>query len=225
MIDWPHIDTALLDMDGTLLDLAYDNWFWQTFVPEQYARANHMPRDKALTLIREWIHRHHGTLNWYCLDFWSDELKLDIAALKRETGGRVRIRPGAEDWLQALRDTGRRVVMVTNAHPQALAVKIDNTGIDRYFDTLVSSHEYGAAKESPAFWEALQQHHPFNPGSSLLVDDSLPVLEAGEHYGIGHVVSILRPDSSMPAREHTGHFPAIDRYQDVMPTGPGLAHG
>ena len=217
MIDWPHIDTALLDMDGTLLDLAYDNWFWQTFVPLEYARLNRLSEQEALDLIRAWIHRHHGTLNWYCLDFWSDELKLDIAALKRQTGDRIRLRPGVEAWLQALRDSGRRVVMVTNAHPEALAVKIERTGIDRFFDTLVSSHEYGAAKESPAFWEALQQHHPFRPASSLLVDDSLPVLEAGEHYGIGHVVSIRRPDSSMPPRESTGHFPAIDRYEDVMP--------
>ena len=218
MIDWNHIDTALLDMDGTLLDLAYDNWFWQTFVPQEYARANNMPLEKALTLIRDWIHSHHGTLNWYCLDFWSDELKLDIARLKRDTGNRISVRPGAEAWLEALRNSGRRVVMVTNAHPQALAVKLERTGIERYFHTLVSSHDYGAAKESPAFWEALQQHHPFSAASSLLVDDSLPVLEAGEHYGIGHVVSIRRPDSSIPPREHTGHFPAIDRYEDVMPS-------
>ena len=218
MIDWSHIDTALLDMDGTLLDLAYDNWFWQQFVPQEYARENQMPLDDALTLIREWIHRHHGTLNWYCLDFWSDELKLDIARLKRETGERIRTRPGAEAWLQALKDSGRRVVMVTNAHPDALSVKLERTGIDRYFDTLVSSHEYGAAKESQAFWEALQEHHPFSAASSLLVDDSVAVLESAEHYGIGHIVSIRHPDSSTAPRQHTGHFPAIDRYEDVMPS-------
>ena len=27
LIDWTHIDTVLLDMDGTLLDLSFDNWF------------------------------------------------------------------------------------------------------------------------------------------------------------------------------------------------------
>lgn len=33
-IAWQEVDTVLLDMDGTLTDLAFDNYFWQTLVPE-----------------------------------------------------------------------------------------------------------------------------------------------------------------------------------------------
>ena len=33
-LDWTSIDTVLLDMDGTLLDLRFDNWFWQEHVPD-----------------------------------------------------------------------------------------------------------------------------------------------------------------------------------------------
>ena len=32
------VDTVLLDMDGTLLDLAFDNYFWQKLVPETWGR-------------------------------------------------------------------------------------------------------------------------------------------------------------------------------------------
>lgn len=217
MIDWKNIDTALLDMDGTLLDLAYDNWFWLQHVPAAYAKANNIAPEQSLEIIRDWINRHHGTLNWYCLDFWSDELKLNIAELKRQTGDRIALRPGALEFLRALKSSGRRVVMATNAHRDALSVKLDRSGIGEYFDELVSSHDYGVAKEDQGFWIALQQQHPFTPQQTLFIDDSLPVLHSAHQYGIGHLASILHPDSSQPKRSHTNPYPAIDLWLDVLP--------
>ena len=218
MIDWHDIDTVLLDMDGTLLDLAFDNYFWQDYVPRQYALQKQVTDSEALATLSEWIGRHQGTLNWYCLDFWSDELGLDIAGLKRKVAERIGYRPGAEQFLQSLHDSGRRVIMVTNAHPDALSLKVERTGIDRYFHELVSSHSYRAAKEEQAFWSALQQQHPFQSPRTLLVDDSLPVLSSAQQYGIGHLWSILHPDSSAPARHHTDPFPAIVDFHGVMPS-------
>lgn len=45
-IDWQAVDTVLLDMDGTLLDLAFDNYFWQKLVPETYGEQQGIPRRK-----------------------------------------------------------------------------------------------------------------------------------------------------------------------------------
>ncbi|MEJ2034453.1 MAG: hypothetical protein P8Y63_15790, partial [Deltaproteobacteria bacterium] len=36
-VNWGVIDTVLLDMDGTLLDKHFDDYFWLRFVPENYA--------------------------------------------------------------------------------------------------------------------------------------------------------------------------------------------
>ena len=217
MIPWEQIDTVLLDMDGTLLDLAFDNYFWQQYVPVQYARARDIPEDLAHRLIHEWVHSHMGTLNWYCLDFWTDELDMDVAALKRRVANRIRYRPGAEHFLERLGDSDREIIMVTNAHPEVLRLKSERTGVDRYFANLVCSHDYGAAKEEQAFWEQLREKHPFDPRRTLLVDDSLPVLASARHYGIKHLWSILHPDSSLPPRTSTDPFPAIDRFETVLP--------
>ena len=97
MIDWDNIDTVLLDMDGTLLDLAFDNWFWQRHVPEQYALSRGLDYAEAERILHDWIESHLGTLNWYCLDFWTRELGLNISALKRAAADRIAVRPGAID--------------------------------------------------------------------------------------------------------------------------------
>ncbi|MBD3644699.1 MAG: GMP/IMP nucleotidase [Alcanivorax sp.] len=217
MIDWHSVDTVLLDMDGTLLDLEFDNWFWQKHVPECYARQQGLDRAEADRIIHDWITSHLGTLNWYCLDFWTAELGLEIARLKREAGDRIAVRPGADTFLQALKESDKQVIMVTNAHRDALDLKVERTGIDRYFDEIVSSHDYGHAKEAQSFWQHLQRHLPFDPARALLVDDSLPVLHSAQLYGIGQPVSILHPDSSLPKRDHTDPFPAIDDFLQVLP--------
>ncbi len=38
--DWETVDTVLLDMDGTLLDKHFDDFFWEHYVPEIYAENN-----------------------------------------------------------------------------------------------------------------------------------------------------------------------------------------
>lgn len=217
MIIRDSIETVLLDMDGVLLDLSFDNFFWQRYVPRRYADANGLAHEEAIQHVHARLDAHLGTLNWYCLDFWSRELNLDMAALKREVAHHIAPRPGAETFLRALRDSGRQLIMVTNCHPDALALKSECTGIDRWFHGLHTSHDFGRAKEEPGFWDALRAERAFDPDRALLVDDSLKVLHAARDYGIAQNWSILHPDSSMPPREHTDPFPAIGDFTEVLP--------
>ncbi len=41
----------MLDMDGTLLDLAFDNYMWKELVPRRYAAENGMPYEEARELL------------------------------------------------------------------------------------------------------------------------------------------------------------------------------
>src|SRR5580658_644853 len=146
--DWAHIDTVLLDLDGTLLDLAYDNHFWLETVPAAYAAARTTSVDIARTELAPRFRACEGTLPWYCIDHWSRELGLDIEALKRANTGRIAWLPGAENFLLHLRAVGKRVVLLTNSHPRVLRIKDEKTGVLGYFDAAFTSHEFGVEKEA-----------------------------------------------------------------------------
>ena len=217
MIDWQQIDTVLLDMDGTLLDLHFDNHFWQTQVPLRYAEANGLPQDIAREEMMARYHARAGTLEWYSVDFWATELELDIMALKEEVAHLIAVHPAVVDFLAATRAAGKRIVMATNAHHKSLTLKMARTGLEPHFDALVSAHALGEAKEAQGFWQKLQALEPFNPERTLLVDDSLPVLDAARTFGIRHLVAVRTPDTRQPPKD-TRSYLTIDSFAELMPT-------
>jgi HAD superfamily hydrolase (TIGR01509 family) len=214
-VDWTKIDTVLLDMDGTLLDLRFDNWFWQELVPGLYAAAHDLSLAEAIDRLGPKFRGSRGTIQWYCIDHWSRELGLDIAALKRTTFDHMGYLPGAEDFLVRLGAAGKRRVLVTNAHPLTLAVKTERVGLGVHFDAVYSSHAFGAPKESADFWPRLQAAEPFALGRTLFVDDSLPVLHAAEAFGVGWLRAVRRPDTGQPPQA-TAPFPGVDRIADLL---------
>ena len=209
IVDWAAIDTVLVDMDGTLLDLNFDTFFWRELVPQRYAVRNGMTVLEARAKLEPRFDAKMGTLEWYCLDHWARDLELDLKTLKREHRERIRFLPGAQEFLASVRARDKRLSIVTNAHRDTFALKAEHTGLDRLVDSVVCSHDFAAPKESAAFWQALEAHEPFDRRRTLLIEDSLSVLAAARDYGIRHMLAIRRPDSQMPPRS-TPDFLAVD---------------
>ncbi len=216
-LDWSAIDTVLLDMDGTLLDLHFDNFFWQEYLPDHWGKTHNMSSEQARQQLRDWYANESGTLSWYCLDFWTDRLKLDVLALKADVEHLINIRPHAESFLQYLSDSDIHVVMVTNAHEKLIDMKMEKTNIDRYFDKIVSAHRIGHAKEEQFFWQKLHAEIPFNLETTIFIDDNLTVLKAARQFGIQHLLCIAKPDSQSPIQD-TEDFVAIESFQDLAYT-------
>jgi putative hydrolase of the HAD superfamily len=180
---------------------------------------------KPVEVCREELFSHYekviGTIDWYCLDYWADQLDLDIMAAKREVQHLIRMRDDTIPFLDALKASGREVALVTNAHPNALALKLEHTLLDEHISTLISTHEFGVTKESQLLWQQLHQRLQFDPARTLFVDDSLTILNAAKTFGIKHLLSIINPDSQLPDRV-IEEFAAISDYRHL--TDDILAH-
>ena len=216
MIDWTQIDTVFLDMDGTLLDLHFDNHFWLEHVPRRYAERRGLEPEQAQRELIEKYRSIEGTLDWYCVDRWSRELGLDIALLKEEVDHLIAVHPHVMEFLEALARAGKRRVLVTNAHQKSIALKMERTRLSGHLERIVCAHDLGLPKEDPGFWQRLHDIEPFDPERTLFVDDSLSVLESARSYGFRWLLAVLQPDSRKPQKE-AGGFAAIRDFSELTP--------
>lgn len=214
-IDWQDVDTVLLDMDGTLLDLAFDSHFWLQLVPETLSAERGISLDEAHSYIRQAYHAVQHTLNWYCLDYWAQALALDIRTMTWELRSRVALRADTLPFLQALRRAGKRTILLTNAHPYNLDVKLAQTGLAPHLDLLLSTHTFGYPKEDQRLWQAVQQHTGYCARRTLFIDDSEVILDAAKLAGIGWCLGVSNPDSGRPEQIFERHV-AVSDYQTLI---------
>jgi putative hydrolase of the HAD superfamily len=205
----------MLDMDGTILDLAFDNYVWRQLVPERYAEHKGLEYSVARDRLYAKYAAIQGDLEWYCLDHWSERLGFDVLALHHEVHHRITYLPGAKTFLERVRETDIKVLLVTNSHHDTLALKDETTGFSEFFDGVHSSHSYGHAKERQEFWRALQEEEGFDPATTMFVDDTTSVLQSAADYGVEMLVTITRPDTSEPARTDNG-FAAVEGVSDLL---------
>lgn len=214
-VDWSAVDTVLLDMDGTLLDKHFDDYFWEQYVPAVFAEKNRVSVAEARDRLLSCYKKREGTLEWTDLDYWSEELDLDIPALKMKVDYLIKIHPFVIDFLKFCRKSGKLVYLVTNAHSKTLDIKMRKTAIGRYFDRIVCAEEVGVAKEQEVFWQRLEKLLGFDRRRTMLADDTEKVLLAAAAYGLTVLIYVARPSSMSPIR-YSERFPSIVYFKELM---------
>lgn len=216
MINWDDIDTVFLDMDGTLLDLHFDNRFWLEHIPKCYGERNGISAEAAKEKLFPRMRELRGKLDWYCTTFWSKELDLPIIELKRELSHLIQSRELVEPFLQRLRARDKKIILFTNAHEDTLVLKMEMTGLASAFDQAITSHSLGHAKEKQQAWEVLASRYEFDRQRALFIDDSFSVLDSARVFGIGHLLGIRKPDSKGKEMVHD-HYTLLESFAQIMP--------
>lgn len=205
----------MLDMDGTVLDLAFDNYVWKELVPEEYAQNMGISKGDAREFLFSKYRSIQGQLDWYCLDHWNEKLGLDILTIHRNVNERIGYLPGARKFLETVSKRDIRLLLVTNSHQDTLAIKTEVTGIADFFDHVYTAHDVGYAKENQSFWQALQETESFDPERTLFVDDTIPVLRSAHQFGVQMLLTVTRPDTTAPAKDES-EFAGVEGVADLL---------
>ncbi len=216
IIDWNCIDTVLLDMDGTLLDRHFDDYFWLEHVPRTFSKKNGIPLGKAKEELYRLFRSQENTLNWTDLDYWSQRLGLDIPVLKQEVDHLIAVHPFVVEFLLFLRRHGKSVYLVTNAHSKTLELKMRKTRLGPYFTGIISAHELGLPKEDKDFWNNLNVKIPYEPKRTLLAEDSETNLETARSYGIRYLIYVSRYSSQIDPTA-SERFTSIHFFNQLIP--------
>ena len=210
------IKYVLLDMDGTLLDKYFDDYFWEHLLPERYAEKENITFGRAKEELLLRYKAHEGTLNWTDIDFWSREVDIDIPALKEQIKHLIEVHPHVEEFLKMLKHHKKKVFLLTNAHYKVLDIKLKKTRIGRYFDSTVTSFEIGYPKEMQEFWEKTERQLGFRKEQSLFIDDTKAVLRAAKKFGIKYILyKSLSSSRSEPG--NSDEFPSLGDFRELMP--------
>ena len=216
LIDWTQIDEILLDLDGTLLDLNFDLHFWLEYLPIIYSEKHKIRIEDAKNTLLKMLDAEIGTLNWYCLDFWRNKLDLDIVQLKRNVSHLIQVHPNVDEFLTQAKLINKKIYLVTNAHRKTIKLKMQATKIEHYFDDIISSHDFGFAKQEQHFWHELTRNIGLIKERAIFFDDSKDVLHAARKFNIGQIIAISKPSSKLDAKELSG-FINIENFSQVMP--------
>jgi Predicted hydrolase (HAD superfamily) len=220
-IHWDRIETVLLDMDGTLLDKHFDDYFWEQYVPEQYSLLHNIPVEAAKKQLLARYRQTQHTLEWSDVHYWSCALGLNLLDLKLQIKHLIGVHQYVVEFLEYCLQCHKRLHLITNAHPDTLAVKLKETAIGAWFDRIICAEEVGLAKEEAEFWPRLEQMLHFDTGSTLLVDDTEQVLVTAEAYGLSYLLFVSRPSTRRPAR-FSCRFPSIESFKELLPSQNGV---
>ena len=182
------ITTLAFDAYGTLFDVYSVTALCEELFPGQGGPLTQLWRAKQLqySTLRSLMGRH--ATFWQVTEdglvYAAKSLSLDLTAAKRQRlmdaylvlTAFPDVRPG----LEALKQAGVRVAILSNGEPKMLQAAAESAGIDTILDDIISIEDIGVFKPKPEVYGLIERHFPgAGDGIGFVSSNSWDIAGAG----------------------------------------------
>lgn len=208
------MSTAILDIDGTLVDTNYQHTI-------AWARAfRRFDIDVAL-----WrIHRHIGmggdqVVTSLCDQELEDEHGDEIRSAESEEYmrliGEVRPMEGARDLIIALRERGHSVVLASSAKQDEVEAYLDLLDAREVVDAWTTSADVEATKPAPDLVHAALDRTGDEPGQAVMVGDTPWDVKAASQAGV-ETITVITGGFSEPELTEAGAVAVFESVAELL---------
>ena len=223
-------DNFIFDLYGTLIDIRTDEWAddtWVKFCSYLDERGITHPgiakfREEFFELDREYRrkntqykHPEIEILDVYTELFlkYGNEIPTDLSDIsyyfRVSSREYMRLFPGLLQFLNKLKENGKRLYILSNAQASYTRPEIEYFGLDKIMDDFIMSSDFGCMKPEKHFYDILLDRHKMNRARTVMFGDSIPN-DVNGAIGAGiHAVHVTGTDfyenlvADYPAQEKT----------------------
>jgi len=188
-----RLQSAIFDMDGTLLD-SMTQW---DLVPAEFLRAHGKeptPDFRDITKVMTVLDCARYCRDTYGLPMTVDEVMAGMNAVMEEFyTTRVQLKPGVKKFLSLLKMEGVWMYVATNTDRHLVQAALKHTGIDSYFRGILTCAEVGAGKqESPEIYERAMRRLRSTKKDTVVFEDAVHAIRTAKAAGF-RVAAVYDP--------------------------------
>lgn len=171
-------------MDGTLID---SMWIWSK-IDQEYLKKRGIPVPKDLKASIEHL-TFEETATYFknkfniqdsinqIMDEWNnmayDEYKFNVT-----------LKPGAKEYLQALKSMNIKIGLATSNNKILLEAALKKNDIYNFFDTICTTDEVNRGKQFPDIYLLTANRLQVNPKHCIVFEDILPAVQGAKSAGM-----------------------------------------